>query len=148
MRTGDLCIRQVVSATADMPVMELTRLMRNKHVGSVVVVDKGAARKPIGIVTDRDIVVDVLAEGVDPAKITVGDIMSGAPVISHQDEDAMWALKLMRDKGIRRLPIVDGTGALVGILALDDLMQHLGNALADVAQLIGSERLEENSRRG
>jgi CBS domain-containing protein len=74
--------------------------------------------------------------------------MTGAPVISHQDEDAMWALKLMRDKGIRRLPIVDGTGALVGILALDDLMQHLGNALADVAQLIGSERLEENSRRG
>ncbi|HET7728770.1 MAG TPA: CBS domain-containing protein [Usitatibacter sp.] len=147
MRTGDLCIRQVVTATAEMPVLELTRVMRNRHVGCVVIVDKGAARKPIGIVTDRDIVVEVLAEGVDPAKVTVGDIMSGAPVLSHQDEDAMWALKLMRDKGIRRLPIVDGTGALVGILALDDLMQHLGNALADVAQLIGSERLEENSRR-
>ena len=148
MRTGDLCIRHVVTATADMPVLELARLMRNRHVGCVVAVDKGASRRPIGIVTDRDIVVEVLAEGVDPAKVTVGDVMTGAPVISHQDEDAMWALKLMRDKGIRRLPIVDGTGALVGILALDDLMQHLGNALADVAQLIGSERLEENSRRG
>jgi CBS domain-containing protein len=148
MRTGDLCVRPVVTATADMPLIELTKVMRNRHVGCVVVVDKGAARKPIGIVTDRDIVVEILAEGVDPAGVTVGDIMTGAPVLSHQDEDAMWALKLMRDKGIRRLPIVDGTGSLVGILALDDLMQHLGNALGDVAQLIGSERLEENSRRG
>jgi CBS domain-containing protein len=148
MRTGDLCIRQVVSATADLPVPDLCKLMRSRHVGSVVIVDKGAARKPIGIVTDRDVVVEVLAAGVNPATVLVGDIMSGAPVLAHQDEDAIWALKLMRDKGIRRLPIVDGTGSLVGILALDDLMQHLGNALADVAQLIGSERLEENSRRG
>jgi CBS domain-containing protein len=148
MKTGEICIRPVVTATADMPLAELTKVMRNRHVGCVVVVDKGAARKPIGIVTDRDIVVEVLAAGVDPAKVVVGDIMTGAPVLAHQDEDAMWALKLMRDKGIRRLPIVDGTGSLVGILALDDLIQHLGNALADVAQLIGSERLEENSRRG
>ena len=148
MKTGDLCKRPVVTASLDTPLAEVARLMRQRHVGSVVIVDKGAARRPVGILTDRDMVVEVLAAEVDPATVTAGDIMTGAPVLSNKDDDALWALKVMRDRGIRRLPVVDSAGSLVGILALDDLVQHIGNAVGDMVQLIGSGRLEENLRRG
>lgn len=147
MNVGDLCKRPVVSATAAVPLVDVAKLMRSRHVGSVVVVDPFGTQKPVGILTDRDIVVEVLAAGIDPATVCAGDIMTAAPVIASRDEDAMWALKTMRDRGIRRLPVVDGNGALYGLLALDDLMHYLCGAISDVAQLLGTERLEESLHR-
>ena len=147
MKVGDLCKRPVVSATAAVPLVEVAKLMRSRHVGCVVVVDPFGSQKPVGILTDRDIVVEVLAAGIDPATICVGDIMTPAPVVALRSEDAMWALKTMRDRGIRRLPIVEENGALFGMLALDDLMHYLCGAVSDVAQLLGTERLEESLRR-
>lgn len=146
MKTADLCKRQVVTAPPAMPLPELARLMRANHVGSVVVTQDGG-RKPVGIVTDRDIVMEVVAPGLDAATMTAGDIMTGSPVVAGLEDDAMWVLKTMRDRGVRRIPVVDENGDLAGILAFDDLMQHVGTTLNDFAQVIGTERLVEAWRR-
>ena len=147
MKALDICRKPVVTATPATPLAEVSRLMRAHHVGSVVVTPEEGGRRPMGIVTDRDIVVEVLALGRDPAKLTAGDVMTGSPAVSAADDDALWALKIMRDRGVRRLPVVDGSGELSGLLAFDDLVQHLGSTLGDVAQLIGTERQVEGTRR-
>lgn len=147
MRVGEICRKPVVTVTPGVPIAEVAKLMRVRHVGSIVVVDAPGTLKPVGIVTDRDIVIEVLATGVDPAIVSAGDIMTGSPVVVSASEDVMWALKTMRDRGIRRLPVVDDRNTLVGILALDDMLQHLGGAISDVVQLLGTERLEEGLRR-
>ncbi len=147
MRTADLCRRSVVTATAELSLTELSKLMRKEHVGSVVVVDSAEHGRPVGIVTDRDIVMEVVALELDPRAITAGEIMAASPVVTHEDDDALWALKVMRDRGVRRLPVVDANERLAGIVALDDLMQRIGMALGDVAQVIASERVNENSHR-
>ena len=146
MKALDLCKRSVVKATATTPLLEIARLMRSNHVGSVVVTaDDG--RKAIGIVTDRDIVIEVVAMGLNPAVMTAGDIMTASPVVSQAADDALWALKIMRDRGVRRLPVVDDKGELTGVLAFDDLMQHFGAVMGDIAQVIGTERVVEGTRR-
>jgi CBS domain-containing protein len=147
MNIGDLCRRDVVTATTATSLTELSQLMRTNHVGSVVVTGAGGERKPLGIVTDRDIVVEVLAMGLNPAAVTAGDIMSTSPAVSRDGDDVLWALKIMRDRGVRRLPVVDDKGDLAGMLAFDDLMQHVGTTLGDIAQVIGTERVVEGRRR-
>ena len=146
MKTYDLCRKTVVTATAATPLADISRLMRRDHVGSVVVTD-AEKRKVLGIVTDRDIVVEVVAMGLDASSMTAGDIMTQAPAVSEADDDALWALKIMRDRGVRRLPVVDGKGELAGVIAFDDLMQHFGAVMGDIAQVIGTERTVEGARR-
>ena len=145
MRIADACRPVVVTAAPNATVAELARLMRNPHVGSVVIVDP--ARKPIGIVTDRDIVVEMVACGLDARTLTAGEVMSASPTVIAQEEDTSWALKVMRDRGVRRLPVVDASGVLAGIVALDDLLEASATALYDVVQAIGTERLLETQRR-
>ena len=147
MKTSDLCRRSAVTATADTTLSEIAKLMRTQHVGSVVVVGSTAERKPVGIVTDRDIVLEVVAAGLDPVTVTAGEIMSAAPVVAQADDDVWWALKVMRDRGVRRLPIVDADARVTGVIALDDVVQHVGTTLNDIAQLMGSERLAESTHR-
>ena len=147
MKTSELCRRAAVTATADATLSEVSRLMRAQHVGSVVVVASSDERKPVGIVTDRDIVLEVVAAGLDPRTVTAGEIMTAAPVVARGDDDVWWSLKVMRDRGVRRLPIVDASERVTGIIALDDVMQHVGTTLNDIAQLIGSERLAESTHR-
>ena len=118
MRIADSCKRQVVTATANATLAEVARLMRNQHVGTVVIVE---GRKPVGIVTDRDIVVETVACGRDPCTLAAGEMMTPSPTVIPEDEDTAWTVKVMRDRGIRRLPVVDAAGALVGIVALDDM---------------------------
>ena len=145
MKIGDLCKREVVCAGSGARLMELSKLMRNNHVGSVVIVD--GDRRPVGIVTDRDIVVEVIAAGLEGTDLAASDVMTGAPVLAREDDDALWSLKVMRDRGIRRLPVVDGEGRLVGIVTLDDVVEHIGVAIGDIVQLLGSERAVEGRRR-
>jgi CBS domain-containing protein len=147
MKAVDICRKPVVTAAAATSIVEIATLMRANHVGSVVVVSNDGARKPVGIITDRDIVVEVLALGLDAATMTAGDIMSQSPVVSQEDADVTWALKVMRDRGVRRLPVVDGKGDLAGMLAFDDVVQHLGTSIGDLAQMIGTQRLAEATRR-
>jgi CBS domain-containing protein len=147
MKTSELCRRDAITATEDTTLADVARLMRTHHVGSIVVVASSAERKPVGIVTDRDIVLEAVAAGLDPLTITAGEIMSEAPVVAQADDDVWWALKMMRDRGVRRLPIVDASQRAIGLIALDDVVQHVGSTLTDIAQLIGSERLAETAHR-
>ena len=146
MKTSDLCRKDVVAVAGTASLTAVAKAMREAHVGSVVVVgDEG--RKPIGIVTDRDIVLEVVAMGLDPATMTAAEVMTSSPVVAQPGDDALRALKTMRDRGVRRLPVVDAQGELAGILAFDDLVQHVGTAIGDIAQVIGTERSVEGWRR-
>src|SRR5689334_19588992 len=115
MRLGDICIRNVVSAERRMSINEAARLMRTHHVGTLVVVDAGRrGPTPVGIVTDRDIVVQVLAPGLDPALLTVGDIMPLDLITAPENQEVFETIQQMQNHGVRRMPVVDNDGVLTG----------------------------------
>jgi len=148
MRIKDICSRVVVVAEPGITLREAARLMRDHHVGALVVVEgTDGARRPIGIVTDRDIVVAVVAEtGVQPEKLSVGDVMSAELVVAGEDVGVFEAVDLMQDRGTRRLPVVDGDGRLVGIITLDDVLRMVAGeltALAIAAQRSFSREVHE-----
>jgi CBS domain-containing protein len=147
MKTLDVCSKQVVVAFVETPLIEVAKLMRRNHVGAVVIVDGQDSKRPRGIVTDRDIVVDVVAAGQDPRTVTAGEVMSDSLATTAADDDVSWALKIMRNHGVRRLPVVDGRGAMVGLVALDDLLRFYSSTLNDVAQALGTERVVESALR-
>lgn len=147
MNIGEVCKRNVATTVERASLADVAKLMRASHVGSVIVVDPPGSRIPVGIVTDRDIVVEAVAADRDARSVSAGEIMSRNLVTAAESDDASWSLKVMRDRGIRRLPVVDGAGELVGIVALDDLLEFASVALSDVVQAIGTERLVEGQRR-
>lgn len=148
MSVGELCNREVVIAEKALPVAEAARLMRSHHVGDLVVVEeKGGRKHPVGIVTDRDIVVEIVAAGVNPDALKLGDIMGSEVATVRESEGLFEALRYMRDKGVRRMPVVDSTGGLVGILTLDDLLSLLAEEMTELAKLVSRERQREATAR-
>ena len=146
--TGEICSREVVYATRDTTVQAAAKLMRHYHVGTVVVVDETNGRRmPIGIVTDRDVVVEVSAVDLNPNVITVGDIMAPDLVTVREDEGLLEAMEIMRFKGVRRLPVVAREGALVGILSIDDLLEVLAEEMTGMTRIVGRERAHEQASR-
>ena len=136
MLLKEICVLDVASCGRDAGVLEAARLMRHHHTGNLIVVDDpDGERVPVGIVTDRDIVMEGLANGLDLAETRVAQIMSRKLVIAAASEDTSDAIDRMRMHGVRRLPVVDHDGRLMGIVTLDDLLTlHAaqGNALADI----------------
>ena len=111
MTIGAIRTREVITAGRDSSAAEAARLMRKGHVGDVVVVEEQDGRLiPCGIVTDRDIVVGVVAKGLDPEMIVVGDIMAPEVTVGRERDGVAHTIDVMREKGIRRLPIVDSSG--------------------------------------
>jgi CBS domain-containing protein len=147
MKTGEVCKRNVITTVPRASLADVAKLMREAHVGCVVVIDPPGSRTPVGIVTDRDIVVEAVAADLDARTLTAGEIMTRSLVTAAEADDASWSLKVMRDRGVRRLPVLDDVGELVGIVALDDLLESASVALSDVVQAIGTERLVEGLRR-
>lgn len=148
MKTGDVCNREVVFIQRDASVFEAARLMREHHVGDLVVVEeKDGRRTPVGILTDRDIVLEVIAEGVDIGGVVVGDIMSFELTTAGEDDDLFDTIKRMRLKGVRRLPVVDRSQTLVGIVTVDDLLDLLAEQVSDLARIIQREQTRERERR-
>ena len=148
MPVGEICNREVVISDKSMSVVEAARLMRTHHVGDLVVVDEREGRKlPVGIVTDRDIVVEVVAAGVNPDALKVGDIMGLDVATVRESEGLFEALRYMRDKGVRRMPVVDSAGGLVGLLTLDDLLSLLAEEMTELAKLVSQERQREAAAR-
>jgi len=122
--------------------------MRQNHIGDVLVVEKVQdIILPVGIVTDRDVVIEIVAPGLDPNVITVGDIM--LPVIFTIEEDAgiFDAIRLMTDKGVRRLPVVKKDGGLTGIITLDDLLLLMAKEFCSFAKLLIREQQNEADKR-
>jgi signal-transduction protein with cAMP-binding, CBS, and nucleotidyltransferase domain len=118
--------------------------MRRHHVGDVVVVDeRDGIRVPVGLVTDRDLVVEVIATELDPDVITVEDIMESDLACARDTTGIFETVQYMRDRKVRRLPIVDERGALLGILSLDDLLELLSEELLAMAKLVRYQQQKE-----
>lgn len=144
MVIGELCTRKVIIASRNTPVGEAAKLMREHHAGDIVVTEESGAKVvPIGIVTDRDIVMAIVARELSPEGLSVGDIMTGGLVTAKARDGVFETIQLMRTEGIRRAPIVDDTGALVGIVSLDDLLELLAEELGNLAGLLRQERRRE-----
>ena len=149
MRIPEICTTEVVCCRPQASALEAARLMRHKHVGDVVVVsDPEGDRVPVGVVTDRDLTIEVLGNGRDAAQTTLSDVMRSPVVVATESEDASSVLERMRFHGVRRIPVVDARGTLVGIVTLDDLLRAL---LSDMQTLLASQtkaqRREQSSRR-
>jgi CBS domain-containing protein len=127
---GEMSIKPVVTIAPDASIQEAARLMRAKKVGALVVTN---ARKPIGMLTDRDITVDVVAAGSDPATTTVARVMRRNPRLLRDDQGLFDAVKAFSSAGVRRLPIVSRSGTVKGIIALDDVLMLLGNEMAHIS---------------
>ena len=150
MNLRSLCDTQVITVRASDELSTAAALMRDRHVGYLVVADPlplGGWSKPIGVLTDRDIVVEVLAKDLDPKSVTVEDIMTRNPVVVDEGRSLDHALGEMRRVGIRRIPIVGAAGQLIGVLSLDTVVQHLASELAELSSSIRSERRVEQSLR-
>jgi CBS domain-containing protein len=144
MQIGEVCVRDVVSADRSTSVQEAAGLMRSHHVGTVVVVDRGAkGAVPVGIVTDRDIVIEILAAQLDASQLTVGDIMGPDLITAPEDQDVFETVQQMQRHGVRRLPVVDRHGVLIGITTVDDLVEFLGMHLSALAKVSATERKRE-----
>lgn len=148
MTAGDLCNRVVTVAEADLSVVDAARLMREHHVGCLVVTEGAhGARKVVGMLTDRDIVTAIVAKEVDPAKLVVEDMMTTAVVTAGEDDTVMDLLETMRSKGMRRLPVTNAQGVLIGLMTLDDLLEIVAEQLLAVVKAIGAEQARERRMR-
>ena len=121
-----IAVKPVVTASVRMTITEAARAMRAKSVGALVVVNAG---RPLGILTDRDIVMDVVARGNDPDSVLVGAVMHKKPAVIPADAGLLDAVQLFAKTGVRRLPVVDQAGQVIVIIALEDRMIWLGNEL-------------------
>ncbi len=148
MAMSELCNPDVITLERNSTIAQAAKLMRQHHVGAVIVVEmKDGRRSPVGVVTDRDIVVELVATELDPDVITVGDIMVHTLVSISEKSGLLEAIRLMADKGVRRLPVTDEKGALVGIATLDDMLLLLTKELGALSKLVEREQKNEAKKR-
>lgn len=144
MKVGQFCKRGVISIRASADVAEAAKLMRDEHVGFLVVFDEGdEIRKPAGVITDRDIVLLVTARDVNAKDVTVADVMTRQPLIANEHDEMTDLLQAMRTAGIRRVPVVDTRGALQGVIAADDAIDLITGLLCDISGSIKHEQRQE-----
>ncbi|WP_029523905.1 CBS domain-containing protein [Polaromonas glacialis] len=146
-RLRDFATAMVAVAETETTALATAQLMRKHHVGALVVVDALEKARPVGIVTDRDLVLALMAEGLDPEIFTAGDIMSVELVTASPEMDAMDAVQLMRSNRLRRLVIVDDAGRLTGIVTMEDLLELLTRELAALAAGVLGARDREFEQR-
>ena len=148
MPISEVCNREVVYAQADDTVLKAAQLMRQHHVGDLVVIDdSNGVNVPVGIITDRDLVVEIMATELDPSAITVGDVMSSEPALVKEDAGLYESIQYMREVGVRRLPVVNAQGGLVGILTLDDMLELLAEEMTVLSNLVKHEHKKETINR-
>ena len=148
MPIGEICSRNVVCARRDTVVKAASQLMREHHVGSVVVVEEMVEKRiPTGIITDRDIAVAVVALGLDPEVIQIGDIAADDLVTVREDWDISEVVELMQIRSLRRMVVTDADGYLVGIVTADDVLSVLAEETSDLASMVGGERKREEALR-
>jgi len=144
MPVSEICNREVVIVQRNETALEAAKLMRQHHVGDVLVVeDRNGIRIPVGIVTDRDLIMEIMAPELDGTVITVGDFMAQELVTVKGSTGIFEAIQYMRQKAVRRLPIVNEDGGLIGILTLDDLLELLSEELLEIAKLVRNEQQKE-----
>lgn len=140
--------KAVVTVTPQSSIQEAAKRMRDFHVGDVVVVsEEGVRSQPIGIITDRDIVLSTVAFGLAPDEVCVSDIMLRSLTTARSSDTVFRVLNIMKEQGIRRVPLVDETGTLMGIVSSEDIFEFLTHELSDVAQITEKQHTVENERR-
>jgi CBS domain-containing protein len=147
MNVGQVCGRHVVTVLPGSDVIAAAALMRETHVGYLVVVESEWMKRPVGVLTDRDIVVSVVAMKADPASLTVGDVMTPRVVSTDEQSTLDGALVQMRRNGVRRFPVLAANGDVVGVLSIDDALQAIMSELDNAAGSIRLEREVERATR-
>jgi predicted transcriptional regulator len=149
MKVGDICKRAVISTENSTDITAAAELMREHHVGFLIVYKSGdELRRPIGVLTDRDIVIEVVAKKVDPASLKVDDLMTRQPLVANESEQLGDVLQAMRMAGIRRVPVVDTRGALTGVIAIDDAFDVITGFMCDITGSVKNEQRQEWHSRG
>jgi CBS domain-containing protein len=144
LTTGEICTRSVTIAFRRTALNGAARLMRENHVGSLVVVDEVAGLRVVaGILTDRDIVTAVVASDLDPSMLLVEDVMTTDLVTAREEDSLIDLMHTMRRKGVRRIPVVGGQGELLGVVTLDDVLDILAQELGLLVAAIDSEGQRE-----
>ena len=144
MNAGSVCKRGVVTVAPTDDLVAAAHVMREKHVGYLIVAESTVHnRRVMGVLTDRDIVVAVLAREVDAHALKVGDVMTRDPLLIDEGQSIEAVVRHMREAGVRRVPVVDRTGALTGVLSIDDVLERLADQLIDIAGSIRNERRME-----
>lgn len=136
MSLDKLISRHVVVRAPTSSCRDAAEIMRERNVGCVVVVQDD---EPVGIVTDRDLVLRVMADGRDPARVLLQEVMSPSPIFLSEKRELSEVIDTMRELGIRRLPVVDGENRLKGIISIDDVLMHLSREVGAVGQAIQRE---------
>jgi CBS domain-containing protein len=150
MNVGQICQRRAITVLPTDELRTAARLMREHHIGFLVVVEPcepAGGHKPIGVITDRDIVISTLALDVDPHSVNVGDVMTRNPAVALAQDSVPDAIYQMRHRGVRRLPVVGDYGKLIGVIALDDILTHQAEEAAAAAAVIAKARDEESRTR-
>jgi CBS domain-containing protein len=143
MDLASLCKRRIVTVNRSASLQQAAALMREHHVGSLVVTEsQDEGHRVCGLVTDRDLVIEVLARGLDAAHTPVGQLPEGKLVSAPMQADIDDAIALMQAHGVRRLLVRDDSGNLVGLVSFDDLLQSCGERLGALAEVVrkGIER--------
>ena len=144
MTAGEYCNREIIITGQDVSVTEAAMLMRQHHVGDLVVVEQqGEKTLPIGIITDRDIVIEVIAKKADPDTLIIKDIMSTGLVTVEENEALLDTLALMQNQGVRRIMVVDAQGSLQGLLSADDAIELIAEAINNLTKLVKREITHE-----
>jgi len=144
MSVGSVCAREVVTASPRATVTEVASLMRSAHVGTVVIVEESEGRRfPVGVITDRDIVVEVVAPGLDPEILLAADVMTTSPVTVEEGGEIKDAAQMLCLRGVRRAPVMSAAGNLVGMVSVSDLLGSLADELTTLTRLSGRQRERE-----
>jgi CBS domain-containing protein len=145
MTIASICTHKVITVDRKIDIAAAASVMRDNHIGYLIVTDAwSGGSTPIGVITDRDIVVKVMAKDVDPHTLTVGDVMTPEPLTAADDDGISETLRRMRRLGVRRVPVVGPGGKLSGVLSIDDVVDHVVGQLSEVS---GSMRNELNFER-
>lgn len=150
MLLSSFCMLDVARCSPQTTVLEAAHLMRRHHTGDLVVVDDDGGderQTPLGVITDRDIVVEVLAKGGDPAHTLVSQVMRTPVVVANAQEDSSAVLERMRTHGVRRIPVVGDNGWLVGIITVDDMLKRLAADANMLTEIVGKEQNQEQRAR-
>jgi CBS domain-containing protein len=148
MPINECCKLDVVCCDAELSLPDTAALMRKNHIGDVIVVEtRSGARTPVGIVTDRDIVVETMALQLDATLFTAGDIMNTPLVTVKEDAGFVETLRLMRSHGVRRMPVVSENGALYGMVTADDIVRLLALELSLITEAMSGQMAHERRLR-
>jgi CBS domain-containing protein len=150
MQLNSFCMLDVECCSPRTTALEAAHIMRRKHTGDLVVIDEDADKPtPLGIITDRDIVVEVLGKGLDPAVTAVGSVIRTPVVVAEATEDSSQVLERMCQHGVRRIPVTGAGGKLIGIVTVDDMLKRLAADATLLTQIISQEQNREaRTRRG